>query len=502
MKYFLTIGGIKYDFANLHFGRIVGIDSIPFSAKIFPARGSLLPTFDSAILVEKEINNITLTKFQGKVTHFSHVPLEDGSMVIEGFDLKRKIDYLAAKNEGYASSKGSTIFTTEITPSSATDLTAGSVDTTDLVLDSINLGKSGSGNSRLTRKAVFQLLEMVSDRDIYVQRNGVTDFLNGAGTNRTTTHILEHGVNGKLDSDVGYGEDETRRVKQVIVKGSGVGALYHLGSAGTPLSTDKIRQIELPFLVTDDTCSKAATNLLAELDQTVKFAKFYLDDLFATNYDVYDTIKLKARLPNKTIDENLKIFSINTIVAGGEEMHEQTTLLLSNFRRSAWAKLVNPFEVAKGNEQLSGLSLGSTQAQVQVENAGGASFIQENSVGGADVVVTTTESEIHANTAFNSTKTAGGFFYVSLIIIARKFGLGTGRLQLRLTDGTNFFPASPFYLFVRYNPFVGMLTRITVAFHIPNNLASKTLSLRGKTSDGEVEVVAEPYYSTIGEHTH
>lgn len=510
MKHYISIGGINYEFKQLHFGRIVGLDSIPFSALVAIAKGSALPTYDQTVIIQKEINGTLIEKYRGKVTDLNDNPTNNGMFEVSGFDLKRKIEYQPALNEGYASQKGSSIFSTEIAPSSVTDLTAGTVDAGtsgnyNNTLDSVNFGKStGSGNSRLTRKAVMEMLQMMSDADIYVKKSGIVDFVNGAGVDRSSTHILIHGENGMLSPDMGYKKSQSRRVKQVIVKGNGVGSGYHFGSAGTPASTDKKRQVEISSLVTDATCGFAAQSLLSELDQEVKFAKFILKDVFQTDYDVYDTVKLKAVTPLQTVNENLKIFSIDTVINAtdvGET--ETTTLQLANFRRGGWAKLANPFKVAEGNEDLASLSLGSTQVQTQVENAGGSSFIQEDGLGSAvDIVGSSSEVTLGTSMTFNSTKTAGGFIFLSLLIVTRKFGLGSARLQLRFTDGTNFFPTLPNVLYVRYDPFVGMRSRATVAYHIPNNLASKTLQIKAQTFDGEVEVTAESYFSSIGEHKH
>lgn len=508
MKYYISIGGVNYDFKQLQFGRIVSMDSSPFNAVCSIAKGATLPVFDDVVIIKKEIFGNFIEKFRGKVTEIEHNPLEGGYIKVSGYDLKRKLDYVPASVEGYASQKGSTVFSAEIAPSSLTDLTAGTVSTSpsgnfNNVMDSINFGKSKDGNSRLTRKAVMEMLQMVGDAEIYVKKSGIVDYVQSAGVDRTATVQFIHGENGVLSPDIGYRENETRRVKKIIVKGSGVGQGFHFATAGTPSATDKIRQFELPFLVTDATCQLAANSLLSELDQKVKFAKFILNDPFQVDYDIFDSVKLKANLATAVIDETLRIFSIETTVSNSSgDLHEQTTLHLANFRRAVWAKLVNPFKVDEGNEDISSLSLGSTQAQLQVEAAGGASFIQEDGSGGAHVIVSS-ETEIHSNTPFNSTETGGGFVYVDLRITARKFGTGIGRLEVRLFDGVRNYPSAPFYQYVRYNPFVGMVSYASIAFRIPNDLVGTTLSIRARvTGGGEVEIVADTYYATIGEHIH
>lgn len=503
MRYTLDIAGTQYEFIRLEFGRKVGIESQPFSA-LCKIAGARLPAIGNVVTIDKEINNTILNKYQGKVEAVQHIPTKEGVVKVAGFDKARKINYVKVANLGYNNTKGSTILDSEILPSTTTDLTKGTFDITDVAINTVNFGKSiGADDSALFRSDAFKIIEMFSDRDIYIKRDGTTDFTNGAGTNRSATHVMHHGINCELSPDIGFTEDETRRVKQVIVKGQGVGNIFKIGSAGAPAAADKIRQIELPFVQNNTDADTVASNLLSELDQTYKYAKLTLNDLFTTNYDIFDTVKLKANLPTKTINENLKVYSIHTVVThGGSVFYETQEIQLANFRRAVWAPLVAPIDVASANANTIRFNSISTQAQAQVLAAGGSSFFAENQVTTANVFVDTTESTIATFAALANSDIASVWVQLGLRITSQVFGNGDGVLQIRISDGTNFWPTGGVYYILFYNPFVAKRSFNTLTILIPENLKNKTLTVKGKTVSGRIRLNAAPYLASIAEHTH
>jgi hypothetical protein len=492
MKYFLTIGSKKYDFASLEFERSVGLESTVGTFLIQAARGSTLPANGDAVLIEKEIGNISpkLLKWGGKVQKVAYVPGKANHIKITAYDYSRKINYLKTIALGYNATKGSSIISTEAGPSSATtDLTLGTIDTTDSSISSVAFGKkepNSSIDSKITRKSAFDIIAMISDRDVYIKRDGTLDFANGAGIDRHTTHIFEHGLNGVLVDDVGYSEDEIRRVKKVTVKGLGIGSAFFIAitSAGDYASTDKERQFEFPFLQDQATCQTVADKLLLELNQIYKFAQFQLLDLFQTNWDIFDTIRLKAKFPNKNIDENLKVVKIKTMVqTSGSDFHELVTVDLSNFRRGVFAKMSHPQDAAEDNVGRIEITTGTTQAQMQLSPQSIQQVI--SSVGVSQGTINSYVTLV-SGIAFNSKNTVKSIFIIDLEIISNKDGTDYDFFQINVYDGTTSYPGTDAQiLFIPYN---GKKTHRQVTIEVPSDSSNKTYSIRGKCTNSGAEV--------------
>ena len=497
MKYFLTIGGVNFDFLRITYEREASIESKTAEILIAPARLATLPAIGDAVVISKQINNGTpLVKWQGKVEMVQNIPLPNNTIKVIAYDLKYKVNFNNVKNSGYASSKGSTIFTAEVETPAVTDLTLGTVETTDAVLDTVSLGKSISGNdSKVTRSTSFEIIQILGDSDVYIQRDGTANYLRDAGTDRSSTHILEHGLNGTLMPDIGYSEDETRRVKQVIVKGAGVGTNFILGAAGTPATTDKVKQIELPFVPSNATAQLAAQTILNELDKTNKFAKFRLEsDLFQTNYDVFDTVKLKARLPHKIINENLKIFSIKTIVSNGlDDLHEVVELELQNFERAQLAKMLSPIKVTQNNLATIKTGISFTQADrnsfpLLVNEQITSTF--ENTVASGLVDVATLGT-------FSSDPTMGAYVTIGVRMIIRK--KTNGVIAFQFGDGTDLFPTGSNRLVLQIPDDVGDVAYDSFTFYIPKDVAGLTITLKALLgTTGEVEVKGRSFMESIG----
>lgn len=483
MKYTVTIGGNEYDYSKFHFDRKVGTESQTFEGW-FVIAGVRMPAKGDTLLVLKEILGTTITKFQGKVTRIDILPGKSGQVHIIAYDMNRKILYLPARALGYSSSKASTILSNEIGPgSSTTDLTVGSIATTDTSFDSWNFGKSLTGaDSALSRNNVLDAIQIVSGYDVYIHKDGTVDFKNGAGTDRSATIILEDGMNGDLSPDIGYSEDDTRIVKKVIVKGSGVGITngnIGVATAGGYASTDKVRQVDLTFLASPSTCNAAAANILTELNKTAIYAKFILLDIISIDYDIFDTVRLKAQLKNKTVDVNLKIFSIKTEVSPNAERHEIVTLELANFNRAVTAPLVvsgQPGDATQNN-----ISLTSTSTQVtdlQVRSASGDSIISSVQQTSTLIGLSGTSPQNVTAFALGATDISGVHIWVGIKIVPTITGQNI--IEFSVSDGTNIYPASGASLIV---PYVDVLAQISVQglhIFIPGNLKNKTLTLRAK----------------------
>lgn len=463
---------------------------------IKPGKNTTRPAVGETVLITKEISNTILPKWQGKVQQIQDIPLENDIMKIIAYDLKFKINFINVKNSGYASSKGSTIFSTEVETPSITDLTLGSVDTTDSVLDTISFGKSISGaDSKVTRSSAFEMIQVMGDRDIYIHRDGTADFLNGAGTNRSATHILLHGLNGILSPDIGYSEDEIRKVKQVIVKGAGTGSNFILGTAGTPLSTDKVKQIDLPYIASNATATLAATTIYNEFNKTNKYAKFVMTpDIFITNYDVFDTVKLKARLTNKTIDENLKIFSIETVVSIGADFHETVTLELQNFTRAQLAPTLNPIEASTVSLATIKTGIEFTQSNI---NTLPVTFGTHSSAF-ISATVTASETTVVTIGTFSSQKTSGAFVYFSVKCVIKTNSGGVTDIVIRfyVSDGTTNYPIS-MSMDHAIGRGVGDELDIQMPIFIPTDVSGKTITLKAIANEN-VDVTGYSYMHSLG----
>lgn len=501
MYYTLTIGGKEYQFISMNFKREASLESQVFRGTLVIPAGITLPTFDDSIIVKKQLLSNNILKWQGKVNQVRYLPTFPAAIEVIGYDLARKINSLKVPALGYSTTKGSTIFIANRDPEATTDLSTGTTDTADPSLDSIDLGKSKTGleDSAFRRRQAMELVQMVSDRDIYIERAGAAHFNNGAGVDRSATLILEHGLNGFLTPDVSYLEDETRRIKKVTVKGKGVGDLFYTGSAGTAAAADKVKQIELPFLVSKDTLDKAATNIIAELDRTIKYAMFNFIDVFTETYDVYDTVRLKARLPIKNIDDStLKIFSIETTVSGGKEQFEIVTLELLNFRRGIWAKLVDPLKVAEAEDSRLGVSIGATQV---LDHVGMNSIVTD--VGATRVTATITSAafvNVGSNAFASTPRNSGCHIMMGIRITPLVIDLiSGGTLFIKATDGTTDYPASS-QIRVQYNDMVYKPTFTTAHLFIPADVSGKTITLKGLTlGDAIVRIDILPFFYAIGE---
>ncbi len=506
MRHIITINGIQYDYDHFKWKRQVGVIAQVAEVWIRIAAGTL-PAINDVITIKKELLGTTLTKWEGRVSGVGY-PSNDKTLVfIQAHEYLRKIGYLPTITAAFTSpTKSSTIFQTEIGPNQATtDLTIGTINTSDTAPEEQAFGKVLSPNaSKLHRDQAFKILQMISNRDVYIERSGRANFLNGAGVDRSSTIELVDGINGDLVGDRGYIEDSSKIVKKVIVKGKGVGSIdWKYGEAVDAgyVSTDKVRQFEMAFISKNSVCATVAQNILAELNKVTKYAKFQLHpELITIDYDIFDTVKLKAVLANKNVDENLKIYSIETEVSGDNEI---VTLELANFTRGVWAPLVLPGASSQGNADLVSFSANNTQTFDQVGNGGGASVISEELTEIGAATVTTTESTIKTFTALSATKLAGTFVQLFFRIFPRKYGNGDGILSLRIFDGSSiYYPANPNYLKIAYDPRKKIITYAPTSILIPIELSGKTLRLKAKVNSGEVEVTLRPYLETIGEHVH
>lgn len=513
MRYIVKINNREFDFLNFKVRRQVGMVSQPFTGYCQVA-GAVIPQPGDSITVHKEIMGASskILKFQGTINGVGYMPSEKAQLYILAYDKLRKIMYEESAIKGFASPiKCSANFSSQISPTSKTDLTAGTVDTTDSPPDSVNFGKSiTGGDSLLHRNQCIDILQMISNRDAYVTRAGVANFLNGAGTDRSTgagKMELIDGINGNIVGEIGYFEDDTRRIKKVVVKGKGAGvkdSYFGQALAGDYTTNDKMRQFEFPFLVSAQTCNTVAANLLAEINKRVKYTKFQMrPDPFSVDYDIFDTVKLKARLPNKTVNENLKIFSIETDVSIDKEVSETVTLELLNFGRGIWAQLLMPNKAGEAIENNIALSSISTQAQDHVGASGGSSVVTEeqSTVAGATVGLIETTLDTFAPSSANPI--AGFHVFYSFRIFTRQqtqIVQVTSELTIYARDvtaGIDYPPVS-----VGYHPYRGDESFASASLFIPANAAGHTIQVKASTNDGDIDVLATRTYYTIGEHQH
>lgn len=512
MRYFVEINNREYDFVSFKFARQVGMSSQVFEGYCMVA-GPTLPQQGETIKVYKEILGTTVLKFQGKVNGVGYMPSKKGLLYILAYDLNRKITYEESATLGFTTpTKCSGNFSLQIAPSSKTDLTAGTIDTTDSPPDSVNFGKSiTGGDSLLHRNQCLDILAMISNRDIYITKAGVANFQNGAGTDRSSgaskMELIE-GINCEIVGEIGYFEDDTRIIKKVVVKGKGAGikdSYFGQALAGGYTTDDKMRQFELPFLVSAQTCNTVAANILAELNKRIKYVKCQMvPDPFKIDYDIFDTVKFKARLPNKTVNENLKIYSIHTEVkVGNGETSEIVTLDLVNFGRGIWAPLLLPDKAGDAIANNIALSSISTQAQDHVGAAGGSSVIAEDQSTIAGGTVTLFDSTLDSFTPSSSNPIAGLHIFYSLRIVSRQRTQPiqiTSEINLYVHDVTSGidYPV----VSVGYKPYRGAESFGFASLFVPADVSGHTLQVKAYTNGDDADVLATRTYYTIGEHRH
>lgn len=512
MRYIVKIANREYQTGSFKFKRQVGMESQILDG-YFNIVGPTIPQIGDTITVHKEIlGQPKILKFQGKVSGVGYMPTQKAQMYIIAYDLLRKISYEESAVKGFTTpTKCSGNFSSQIAPSSKTDLTAGSIDTTDSPPDSVNFGKSiTGGDSLLHRNQCLDILQMISNRDVYVAKTGVANFANGAGTDRSSGANkieLVDGINGSIIGDIGYFEDDTRIVKKVIVKGKGAGVRdSFLGQAlaGGYTPDDKMRQFEFAWLVSNQTCNTVAANILADLNKRVKYAKFQMTpDPYYVDYDIFDTVKLKARLPNKNVNENLKIYSIETEVAIGKELSEIVTLELLNFTRGIWAPLLMPNKAGSAAENNIALSSISTQAQDHVGSSGGSSVITENQTTVTGATIDIFESILDSFTPSSANRIAGLHIFYSLRIIPRQRTLPTpvtSEITLHVFDVTSGVDYPP--ISVGFKPYRGMESFAFAHLFIPTDVSGHTLQVLASTNSDDIDVLGDRTYYSIGEHQH
>lgn len=512
MRYIVKINNREFQTGDFKFKRQVGMESQVLEG-YFQIVGSTIPQIGDTITVHKEIlGQPKVLKFQGKISGVGYMPTQKAQMFISAYDMLRKISYQESSVKGFSTpTKCSGNFSSQIAPQTKTDLTAGSIDTTDSPPDSVNFGKTiTGGDSLLHRNQCLDILQMISNRDIYVSKAGAASFVNGAGTDRSTGSNkmeLVDGINGSIIGEIGYFEDDTRIVKKVIVKGKGAGVKdSFLGQAvdGSYTTNDKMRQFEFPWLVSNQTCNTVAANILAELNKRVKYTKFQMTpDPFYIDYDIFDTVKLKARLPNKTVNENLKIYSIETEVSLGKELSEIVTLELVNFNRGIWAPLLMPNKAGSASENNIALSSISTQAQDHVGSSGGSSVITSQGFTSATEVVDTTDTLLLTVAIAASPRSAGIHIMIPYRLIPRKRTTNSENANLTMyavayTSAIDYsaFVTMP-YPSYRGKDHIGYLE-----LYIPADVAGCNIDIRGAVDTGEIDLQINPSFIVIGEHSH
>lgn len=511
MRYIVKCNNREFDFTSFNFKRQVGMTAEVFNGYCQVA-GPVIPQAGDSITVTKEILGNQILKFQGKISGVGYMPTKSALLYILAYDKNRKITYLDSSDKGFATpTKCSGNFSNQISPTAKTDLTPGTIDTTDSPPDSVNFGKTVTGgDSLLHRNQCMDILQMISNRDIYITRAGIANFLNGAGTDRSSGSgkmELIDGINGTIIGEIGYFEDDTRIIKKAVVKGKGAGVRdSYLGQAIAEgyTANDKMRQFEFPFLVSNQTCNTVAANILAELNKTVKYTKFQMTpDPFVVDYDIFDTVKLKARLPNKKVNENLKIFSIETNVSLDKEISEIVTLELLNFVRGVWAPLLMPNKAGEANDGNIALSSISQTAADQIGSSGGAAVVaeQQSAVTGATIGII--ESTLDTFTPSSATRIAGLHLFYSLRISSRQRSSPiqiTSEIELYVHDVTSGidYPV----ISVGYKPYIGMESFAFATLFVPADVSGHTLQIKASTLGDDVDVLASRTYYTTGEHQH
>lgn len=510
MYYKVTIGGREYQFIKLSYKRQASLEPQPFDISLVIPTGATMPVIGESVSIIRVMDTFTgitsITRYQGTIEGVKEIISDQSIVRVFGRDFKNKTQYLNVINLSYSGQKGSNIVNTEMFTN--TGLTFATVNTTDPVLDSMDFGKGV--NSAFNRRSALEFVQMVSDFELLVRPAGSTDYKSQCGTDRSTTVIMEHGKNVILDPDIGYTKDESGKVKKVHVKGKGTGTINTIDGFAQDVgyvAGDKQRVVELPFIGTSDIANKAATAILNELNRTIEYAVVDVTDVFTAGFlwDVFDTVKLKARLKSGAIDTNLRVYSIDVNVSPSSERYETIKVELLNFRRAIWASLVIPSEVGNAEDRRIGLAISSTQLQDQIGKAGGASVVT-TAINAAvvDNLVTGTTTNIFSQTFPATPKTMGMHCLVDVEIIPRKVsGVDFPRVNMLLNDGTVDYPSATGHD-IYYDNIIGRPTTHTLHIFIPTDVAGKTVTLKGTCIGigADVDIFISASWYSIEAHNH
>lgn len=502
----------KYEFHKLHYRREASLEPQAFNAFI-EVPGPTIPVIGNIFQITRILGNEKIVKFKGTVEALTESSSQKSILNVTGRDLKAKLQYLKTINTSYSATKGSAI----VNPEAITDtgLTAGTINITDIALDTVSFGKvEGSTVIKFDRRLALEATQMMADfgaaekgAEIKVRTTGEVDYNKQVGTDRSASIVFEVGLNCEFASDQGYVNSEFGKVLRVEVKGKGVGTKdLKQGSAQDAgyLASSKLRTVELPFIVSNATANNAAKAILDELNKTAQYAMIDVTDVLPSPnnaWDVFDTVKLKARLKTQTVNLNLRIYSIDIDVSPQAENVERIQVELLNYKRAIFAPLIIDSLASKGNDSQLEMGIRSTQLQDHVGASGGASEITDIAATRTENVITSAAFVTIATNTFAATpKTAGCHIILGLSIMP--IVTGVDFLLLKANDGVTDYPTGT-QVRVQYSDRAFHDGYAETHIFIPADVAGKTVTIQALTLSPSVVLLnALPVYYTIGEHTH
>lgn len=314
VKFEVKINALSYPFTDLEATHSYKVEPQTFTVTI-PDAGDVFTNDDWCEIYR---DNVLWNK--GRIKKIRRLP--DNSIELSGFDPLHSLKKLKATNRTEARVAAGTQVSNQLT---GTDLTAGTIQAGD----TISMEYGSDEESRFERTQVFKELCFVEGYELYRSPAGAVDFKTACGTDRSATIIFKKEKDGLLKQWVDpHTLDISNKVTRIVVIGQGQGDQMDYGLAGGAVGSPE-KVINRKNLRNSDICTKAATQALADFQNTIEYGTIDVIDTFTgLAYDVYDTIKVIDT--NIGVDGNVRIAEITkkfSLKTGEETLIKICTLI-------------------------------------------------------------------------------------------------------------------------------------------------------------------------------
>lgn len=315
VRYKVLISSVQYPFTRLEYTR---------SYKIEPQKAVVqlpnTPDLDFSTNEFIEIYRDDDLVWKGRIKNI--IKTSPTILTLEAFDLKHSLKPLLA----YQREEDTYAGTQVIHQLNGTDLTQGTIENSS----SIAMQYGSSDDARFDRIRVLKELCFVTGNELFMRPNGMIDFKSQCGTVKTSEIVFKHGelLNKWVKP---YTINDSNKAKKIIVIGAGSGTTMICAETHTTdySDGDPVKIIERKNLITYQTCSLAASALLDDFKNTVRYGVIDVTDTYEGRaYDVYDTIKIIDDTIG--VNLNMRIAEINRTVDA--KKGETTRLTLCNLQ--------------------------------------------------------------------------------------------------------------------------------------------------------------------------
>lgn len=318
VKHAVKINNIEVPFTNLEYRR-----SFELEAQKISVRLPILETFAQDQVIEILRDDATVIKGRLKSTKALVSEKEGVDLIAGGFDYKRKLLKLLTPDWVYNTAAPEDIVEAML---ANTDLTKG---TFSAYGENIGMIFGTDSLNKFSRVRAIEDICFVTGWEFYAAPDGTTDFKSACGTDRSATITFKRDEN-LIKWVEPYTEGYNHIINRAVVIGATIGDFMAYGIVESGYSSgDPEKEFKRKSLHTDDTCQKAATALIADHVNMVKYGTIEVIDFYDGHaYDVFDTVNVVDRILD--IDVDLRIAEIRRIV---NMRGEQTFLTLTNLTK-------------------------------------------------------------------------------------------------------------------------------------------------------------------------